>query len=276
MNKTKLALLLAGGIALSLLVVLGVRDIQRFEKGSGEAAAGTGGAVRTIRFVKNPEPSPVISIQDLDGRPLNSSDWLGRVVLLNFWATWCPPCRAEIPELIRLQEAYSDQLLVVGLSTDQDSPEAVRQFATEYQINYPVAMASEELQDRFGGIFGLPTTFVLDTRGRVVQKHIGLPDPALYELEIRALLGEPVDAQIETFDDTGQVLLTNVRNATELPGVDFTGLSADQKKAALRRMNEEQCTCGCEFTISQCRIHDSSCGVSIEMAKQIVADVAGN
>jgi thiol-disulfide isomerase/thioredoxin len=276
MNKKKLALLFAGGIALFLLLVLGVRDIQWFEKGPDEAADVEGGAIRTIRFVKNPEPSPEISIQDLDGRALNSSDWLGRVVLLNFWATWCPPCRAEIPELIRLQEEYGDQLLVVGLSIDQDTPEAVRQFATEYQINYPVAMASEELQERFGGIFGLPTTFVLDTLGRVVQKHIGLPDPALYELEVRALLGAPVAARIDTFEDTGQVLLANVQNATELPSVDFIGLSANQKKAALRRMNEEQCTCGCEFTIAQCRIHDSSCGVSIDMAKQVVANVAGN
>jgi hypothetical protein len=84
----------------------------------------------------------------------------------------------------------------------------------------------------------------------------------------------PVDATIETFEDTGQVFLANAANATELPGVDFSKLTAEQKKAALKRMNSENCNCGCELTIAQCRINDTACEVSTALAKKIVEDVA--
>jgi thiol-disulfide isomerase/thioredoxin len=78
--------------------------------------------------------------------------------LLNFWATWCGPCREEIPDLIRLQTEYADQLLVVGLSTDVDPPSKVKQFAQQMKINYPIAMAPPEIEAKFGGVFGLPTS----------------------------------------------------------------------------------------------------------------------
>ena len=107
------------------------------------------------------------TVTDLDGRTLSSSDWKGKVVLVNFWATWCPPCLAEIPDLIALQNKYRDRLVVIGISEDEISPEVVKRFATERKINYPIAMTSAELQTRFTGITALPTTFVLDPDGQI-------------------------------------------------------------------------------------------------------------
>ncbi len=83
-----------------------------------------------------------------------------------------------------------------------------------------------------------------------------------------------MNVKIETFDDTGQIFLKNAANASELPGVDFSRLSADQKKAALKRMNSESCNCGCKLTIAQCRINDTACAVSKDLAAKIVKEIS--
>ena len=227
-----------------------------------------------MRFVKNPEPVPQFIVRGLDGEMLFPALWRGKVVLLNFWATWCPPCRAEIPDLVRLQTKYAGRLQIVGLSLDEGPAEAVQRFAQQVGMNYPVAIVTPEFEARFGGVLGLPTSFLLDQNERVVQKHIGLRDPTLYEMEIRALLGLPVEAKIETFDDIGQVFLANAARATELPGVDFSKLTAKQKRAALRQLNEQKCTCGCGLTLAQCRINDTGCPVSVKLAQQVVEKIA--
>jgi thiol-disulfide isomerase/thioredoxin len=197
------------------------------------------------------------------------------VVLVNFWATWCPPCREEIPELLELKKEYKDRLEIVGISEDDDPPENVLKFARQKGMTYPIVMATPELIDSYGGVPALPTSFLIDTQGRVVQKHSGLYPIASYHREIRALLGLPTDGRVETFLDLGQVFLKNAANATELPGVSFKGLTADQKKRALRRLNSESCTCGCKLTLSQCRVNDTECPVSGKLAAQVVKEVAG-
>jgi thiol-disulfide isomerase/thioredoxin len=241
------------------------------------AAAGSPGsaAPAVIRFVKDPEPAPSFQAKDLSGNTVSSADWKGKVVLMNFWATWCPPCREEIPELISLQKQYKDRLQIVGISEDDDPPEKVLQFVQKAGMNYPVVMATTELTDAYGGVPALPTSFVIDPQGRVVQRHTGEYPIETYVQEIRALLGQPVDAHIETFADTGQVFLKNAANATDLPDVDFSGLTPEQKKTALHRLNAEGCTCGCKLTLAECRINDTSCPVSKAMAAQIVKEVAG-
>ncbi|HEY8715422.1 MAG TPA: TlpA disulfide reductase family protein, partial [Candidatus Acidoferrum sp.] len=187
----------------------------------------------------------------------------------------CGPCRMEVPDLVELQKKYDGRLQVIGLVVDDDDEEAVRSFAKRYGINYPVAMATDEMRSQFGGIPALPTSFIIDAQGRTVQKHIGLRDPVLYELEIRALLGLPINARVETFEDKGEVFLEHANRATELPGVDMSKLTTAQKTAALRRMNEESCTCGCTYTLAQCRIYDSACHVSKDRTAKIVAKIAG-
>jgi thiol-disulfide isomerase/thioredoxin len=271
-------LLLAGALAL-----VGAIFAMRHEKtllrtapvaaAEQPAASSDDGGPAVIRFVKNPEMAPPFQARDLSGKVVSGAGWSGKVVLLNFWATWCPPCREEIPELIALQEQYKDRLQVIGLSEDEDAPEKVLEFARQEGINYPIVMATSALIRAYGGVPALPTSFLINTQGRVVQKHTGLYPIEGYVREIRALLGLPVDARIETFVDTGQVFLKNAANATELPGVDFAGLTAEQKKIALRRLNAESCTCGCGLTLSQCRVNDTSCPISSKLAAQIVKEV---
>jgi peroxiredoxin len=115
--------------------------------------------------------APQFSLPDLDGRQLNLADYRGKVVLLNFWATWCEPCRHEIPEFIQLQK-NSRGLQILGISLD-DGAEPVRSFYTEFKMNYPVAVGDAALAQRYGGILGLPISFIIGCDGRVASKHIG-------------------------------------------------------------------------------------------------------
>jgi len=204
--------------------------------------------------------------------PRHSAALRGKVVLVNFWATWCPPCRAEIPALIELQEKYRDRLQIIGISEDEDL-EDVHAYVKKMGINYPVVMATPELTAAYGGVAALPTTFVIDPEGRIVQRHMGLLNAENTDREIRALHGLPVDAQVERFEDTGQVFSKNVSKATELPDVDFTGLTPEQRKQALRRLNSEGCVCGCKLTLAQCRLDDTTCPVSKAMAATVVKEI---
>ncbi len=270
-NLGRLALLAAAALAL----FGATRAMLPRITAAAPAARAEGASQPVIRFVKNPEMAPPLQALDLLGKPVNKENWGGKVVLVNFWATWCPPCREEIPELLELKKEFKDQLEIVGMSEDDDPPASVLKFARQKGMTYPIVMATQELIDAYGGVPALPTSFLIDTQGRVVQKHSGLFPIEAYRLEIGSLLGLPTDARVETFVDNGQVFLKNAANATELPGVSFKGLTADQKKVALRRMNMENCTCGCKLTLAECRVNDTECPVSGKLAGQIVKDVAG-
>ncbi len=225
----------------------------------------------TIRFVRNPDPAPDFKLTTLDGKPVTLADSRGKVILLNFWASWCGPCRAEIPDLIELQNKYKGKLQILGLVVDDDDADAIKEFVEKFGINYPVAIASNETRIQYGGIAALPTSFVLDSEGRIVQKHEGLRDPILYETEIRSLLGLSIgNVKVETFEDTGQIFLKNAERASQLPGVDLTKLSPEQKTIALHKFNAETCTCGCTFTLAQCRIYDRNCQTSKAATSKII------
>lgn len=227
-----------------------------------------------VRLVRNPDAAPAFEVKDLSGQAVSLSDAKGKIVLLNFWATWCGPCRAEIPDLIDLQKRYADKLEIIALATEEDDADQVRRFVQQAGINYRVAMAPDDVVRNYGGIAALPTSFVIDAQGRIVQKHVGLNDPTLYERELRVMLGQAPETKVEYFDDNGQIFLRNAEKATELPGVDFSKLSAQQKSVALRRMNATSCDCGCQLTLAQCRINDTGCRVSLALANKVVARVA--
>src|ERR1700747_3098123 len=131
-----------------------------------------------IHFVRDPDPAPELKAKDVNGNELSLEAYKGKIVLLNFWATWCGPCRAEIPSLIRMQEAYKDHLQIIGMDVDDDDPEQLRAFVKAQGINYPVAMTSLSVRLAYGGIGALPTMFVINQEGKVVQKHVGLLNPA--------------------------------------------------------------------------------------------------
>src|SRR6266404_9774924 len=137
------------------------------------ASARTPQGGNVIRFVRSPDAAPEFKLDALDGKPLSLATARGKVVLLNFWATWCGPCRAEIPDLIALQQKYKDQLQIIGLTVDDDDESTIKQVVADERINYPVAMASPEVRLQYGGISALPTSFVLDAEGRVVHKRCG-------------------------------------------------------------------------------------------------------
>lgn len=229
-----------------------------------------GSAPVVLKFAENPDVVPPFIEHDLSGGVVSTAALKGKVVILNFWATWCGPCREEIPEMIALQSRYKDDLQIIGISEDDGPPDPVAKFVQKVGINYPVIMANEALEKEYGGIAALPTSFLVNKDGRVVQKDVGVYPLDYYELQVRALIGLPVNATIETFKDEGQIFLKNADRASQLPGVSFVGLTAAQQKLALRRMNAQMCTCGCQLTLAECRINDTTCPVSASIAKKIV------
>jgi thiol-disulfide isomerase/thioredoxin len=227
-----------------------------------------------VRLLKDPAALSAFSITDLDGKVLNSSALHGKVVLVNFWATWCPPCRAEIPDLIRLQDKYRDTLVIVGISEDELPAEQVKAFATGQKMNYAVAMSTPELKKIFRGVAALPTTFVIDRDGKLVQKHVGMLNPSETELEAQVLAGMNVNARIERVEDVDRARLVNAAQATEIPGVDLTKMTPQKRTEAIKAMNADNCTCGCDLTIAECRINDPTCSVSLPLAQELAKKIA--
>ena len=136
--------------------------------------------------------APAVELQTLKGETLRLSDLRGRVVLLNFWATWCGPCRVEMPWFEQLhRERAGDGLVVLGASTDVGKPDVVRRFLEERSITYAVGQASPSLEQAFGGVRGLPTSFLIDRSGRIRHRVTGIfAEPALHAAVDR-LLAEP-------------------------------------------------------------------------------------
>ena len=129
------------------------------------------------------------TMKDVDGNQVSLASYKGKVVLLNFWATWCGPCKAEIPGFVRLQEKYRDQLVIVGYSVD-DTAEKAKAYAAEYKMNYPILLGEgrEDVQDAYGPIWGIPASFIISKDGKVCRKHMGIAPKAVFEKEVVALM----------------------------------------------------------------------------------------
>ena len=264
-----------------VIIALGVGGFMavRYTRQVGEQlTAGTdtgGGGKPRVRFVKNPRVIPELTMTTLDGKTITNKDLAGKVTIFNFWATWCAPCRAEIPDLVKLQEQYKDHLVIIGVLSEDDPGPHVSRFAAEYKINYPIVVETKQLTDAFPGIYALPTTFMVGPDLKMMQKHIGQIRPSQIELESRVLAKLSVDAEVEYDAPEGQASLASNARATDIPGVDLSTLTAEQKTLALKRLNEEACGCGCGMTIASCRINDSTCAVSPKLAEKVLAEVRG-
>jgi thiol-disulfide isomerase/thioredoxin len=134
-------------------------------------------------------PAPVWDLKDLGGKSVKLSDFKGKVVILDFWATWCPPCREEIPNFVALQNQYKGQgLVIVGISLDQGGPGIVSSFVQAQKINYPIVMGDENVSTQYGDIQAIPTTFIIDPQGNIVGKHEGFTEKSVFEDEVKKLL----------------------------------------------------------------------------------------
>jgi thiol-disulfide isomerase/thioredoxin len=146
----------------------------------------------SLQITANDHPlAPDFSLPDLSGKPLTLSSLRGKVVLLDFWATWCVPCRQEIPRFIELQNQYGDHgLQIIGVSMD-DSPDPVRDFYQQLKMNYPVVMGDAKTGEQYGGVLGLPIAFIIGRDGKIYSKHIGATSAETFEEEIVKLLQPP-------------------------------------------------------------------------------------
>ena len=129
------------------------------------------------------------TLKDMNGADVHLASYKGKIILLNFWATWCPPCKVEIPDLIELQEQYKDDVVVLGFSVD-DTAEQLKPFADEYKMNYPVlvGLGHENIQEAYGPMWGIPVTIIIDRNGKIAKKQSGIRTKDQIEREIKALL----------------------------------------------------------------------------------------
>ncbi len=135
---------------------------------------------------------PDLALRDLSGRTIRVSDYKGKVVLLNFWATWCPPCRAEMPDLVKMQREYKSRgLQIIGVTYPPETPAAVRRFVRRLRVNYPVALGTKETKRLFDDGETLPLTIIIGRDGKVIDRVEGILLPEEFEQKIKPLLGQP-------------------------------------------------------------------------------------
>jgi thiol-disulfide isomerase/thioredoxin len=258
----------AGVIAVAAMVVY----TKRVETDLHKAPASR----TNVGLLKDRAEIPPLNGVDLDGRPVSTAALRGKVVLVNFWATWCPPCREEIPDLIELQSRHKDTLQIIGIAQDSGPADEVKRFAIEHKMNYPSILSSPDIEKLFPPVSALPTSFFLDRDGRLAQKHVGLLNPSLTELEAQALAGTNPDLQIVDAEDEDKARVANAAQANKIPGIDLAGLTAEKRAKVLQALNSEHCTCGCGLTVAQCRVDDPTCTVSLPLAQDLMKKIVSS
>lgn len=153
---------------------------------------------------KDRKTAPDFELKDVNGKSVRLSDFKGKVVVLDFWATWCGPCKIEIPWFVEFERKYKDRgFAVLGVSEDEDGWTSVKPFVKEVGINYRVVIGNDRTTESYGGIEGLPTTFVIDRDGKIAAVHVGLAAKQDFEDAIEKLLQTSGDAKRAALDDPG-------------------------------------------------------------------------
>ena len=271
MQRTKLVV----GVVLSVAFVAGLYLVNRY----WIAPAG-------LNISNNGEhpPAPDFTLASLKGGELSLADFKGKVVLLNFWATWCGPCREEVPDFVKLVDRYGDQgLVIMGISMD-DGPEPVHEFYEEFKMNYPVVMGNAQVAQLYGGVFGIPISFLIGRDGRIYSQHMGVVSRSVIEDEIKELLAHDGQEELTEFrapnsnggSGSEPINLGDPETIySEVPGLKLAGLSEEQKEAFKAELANEDCDCGCGMNLLKCRIDDSACSVSLRLAKQKLETMQG-
>jgi len=143
----------------------------------------------------SPEPAvalkiaPQFDLEILSGGRAKLADYRGKIIILDFWATWCPPCIKGIPDFVELQKKYGNKgLAILGISLDQNPKQKLGPFVKKYKMNYPVLLTDGKVDRAYGGITGIPTTFVINRKGEIYKKYVGLRPKKVFEADIKALL----------------------------------------------------------------------------------------
>ena len=158
-----------------------------FSTGCGDS--GKGEVEAAVKSEKERRPAPPFSLKDGEGKDVSLGDYRGKVVLLNFWATWCGPCKIEIPWFVEFQQKYKDRgFAVLGVSMDEEGWEVIKPYLEKNPINYRILLGTDMVAEQYGGVDSLPTTFLIDTEGRIASTHVGLVSKSEYEKGIQELL----------------------------------------------------------------------------------------
>jgi peroxiredoxin len=180
-------ILIIVAMVVSIMLVFGLHMTRRNSSRPSAAAVNLQG-----------KPAPEFSLQSLDGKTVHLSDFQGKGVLLNFWATWCQPCKIEMPWFAALQNQYGPQgFQIVGIAMDDASPEDIDKFAKDLGVNYPILVGKEEVGDAYGGVQFLPETFFIARDGKVIDKIFGLKSRSEFEDNIKRILAQGQVAQTQ-------------------------------------------------------------------------------
>jgi thiol-disulfide isomerase/thioredoxin len=185
--KSRWIVAAAAALALTLLTLPALRRVSRehLARAGSPAAASTSGPTCDAESGKGKLD---FVVKDMHNVPVKMADYKGKVVLLNFWATWCGPCKVEIPAFVELYARYRDKgLVIAGVSID-DGPEALRTFAREWRMEYPILLMQSDVEDSYGPFYGIPTSYLIARDGSICTKHIGPATKEQFEQEIKALL----------------------------------------------------------------------------------------